>query len=271
MDDHVKEFYSQYSKDSARGNFHSVIPLHESPDINWERISKLTSDLSRGWFELCQLPARDRIEFSLEFWLSKFSYHPNIDKALTAFFSALDDIGVFLCQKKFDDPFRSEMVYSLSGNRGFYRGAANASEKEILDLQKLFPGIILPEDYLAFLQVHNGYCKATDCTGIAGTFQMEELYRDFQELLAKQGQVTTKSGQPVDPKALIPFYKSFGMPYYQCFWNEWHPEQEMGNVYYSIADNSISDPLTKRSASFEHMAFPTFTDWLAFYLEQIEV
>jgi hypothetical protein len=59
------------------------------------------------------------------------------------------------------------------------------------------------------------------------------------------------------------------MPFYQCFWAEWYPEQEMGNVYYSGESKTISDVFGSFSSS-ETMAFTTFTDWLMFYLERID-
>src|SRR5262245_11903139 len=265
MNEHVTVYFSQYDAASNTGNFHKVIPLHDSPDIGWKRVHEIVPSMPRGWLELCQLPVSDRIEFTSDFWLSKMPYYPQTE-SFTNFFDALDDIGVYLYQKKFDDPIEVEMVYSLSNNRGFYRGMVNALEDDILDLQKLFPEIILPDDYLAFLQIHNGFCKATDCSGIIRINNMKKLYSDFQSMLEKQGQVTTKSGNIVDPKTLIPFYESFGMPFYQCFWGEWHPV-EIGNVYYSGSENTISNPL----ASIEQMAFTTFTEWLLFYLEQVEV
>lgn len=271
MNKHVNEYFCQYSESSNQGNFHKVIAIQDAPDINWNTISLIAPNLSKGWFELCQLPTQDRLDFTFEFWLSKLPYYPKISQTLLKFFGALDDIGVFLSQKKYDDPFHVQMVYSLSEDRGFYRGMPNAREEDLLNLQKLFPEIILPKDYLAFLQIHNGFCKATDCTGITNTSTMNKLYTEFQTYLERQGEVTTKGGTPVNPRTLIPFYESFGMPYYQCFWNEWHPIQEMGNVYYSGADNTISNPLKKMTGSIEHMAFPTFSDWLAFYLEQIDV
>lgn len=270
MDEHVRDFFCEYSGNSGRGNFYKVIALHDAADVDWETISRVAPSLPKGWFELCQLPKKTRIQFSLDFWISKIPYHPFIDQALSSFFGNLDDIGVFLTKKRIDEPYKAQMVYSLTNNRGFYRGEACASDEDISRLQKLFPEYILPEDYLAFLQIHNGFCKTTDFTGITSTFEMRERLSDFHVLLESLGVLTTMSGRVVNPNALIPFYESFGMPYYQCFWGEWHPEQEMGNVYYSAADNTISDPLENDTASSEQMAFPTFTDWLIFYLEQIE-
>jgi hypothetical protein len=270
MDEHVKDFFLEYSEATGKGSFHRVIALHEAADVNWETVSQLAPQLPKGWFELCELQTATRIQFCMEFWLSKIPYNPNLDQALSQFFGSLDDLGVFLTQKTFDAPIEAQMVYSLSGNRGFYRGAVNAVEEDLIYLQKLFPDYILPEDYLAFLQIHNGFCKATDCTGIIKTSCMKQKYEDFQELLRTFDQLLTKSGRSVNPNALIPFYESFGMPFFQCFWGDWYPSQEMGNVYYSGADNTISDPLQINTDSSELMAFPTFTDWLIFYLERIE-
>ncbi|MGA8165387.1 MAG: SMI1/KNR4 family protein [Waddliaceae bacterium] len=271
MDEHVKDYYSQQSQNSPEGNFFKVIAIHEGVDLDWETIVEMVPNLPRGWYELRHLSPKDRIQFSLDYWLAKISYHPHINEAFSSFFSAMDDIGVFITQRTFDDLFDIEMVYSMKGNRGFYRGSTPAPEDEIIDLQKLFPNAILPEDYLSFLQIHNGFCKATDMTGITRTGNMKQSYRNFQAMIASKGQLRTKTGTPVDPKTLIPFYESFGMPYYQCFWAEWHPKLEMGNVYYSAINNTITNVGENFSVSPEKLAFPTFVEWLNFYLEQIEI
>jgi hypothetical protein len=70
------------------------------------------------------------------------------------------------------------------------------------------------------------------------------------------------------PKSLIPFYESFGQPFFQCFWGDWYPDQEMGNVYYSNATKKILVS-NKKDDCLETMAFETFTDWLVFYLEKL--
>lgn len=271
MDHHVKEFYNRSSDDYSKGNFHDVIPLHESPDIDWNSISKKIPQLSRGWFELARLNTKDRIEFTRDYWLSKLPYHPNFSEFLFSFFDNLDDIGIFISQKKFADPYEANLIYSLRDNSGFFRGAIGAKEEEILRLQKSFPDYILPVDYLAFLRIHDGFCKATDCTGITKSELMKEKYLQFQETLALEESITitTTKGDQVDPKTLIPFYESFGMPFYQCFWAEWYPENEMGNVYYSGITKTISAVSGEKISSEENMAFPTFSDWLMFYLERI--
>jgi len=269
MDHHIQEFYSQSSDDSSRGGFHKVIPLHDSVDLDWNTVASLVPNLCKGWYELAHLPVPDRIEFTRDFWLARLPYHPLVDDFLDGFFDSLDDIGVFIFQKKFDDPFEANLVYSLKDNGGFFRGALPASEQDVIELQRLFPEYTLPVDYKAFLQIHNGFCKTTDSTGITPSDQVSELYANFQTMIEEGEPLTTNRGLPVNPKTLIPFYESFGMPFFQCFWSEWYPENEMGNVYYSGHTRTISD-IESSDTSSESMAFPTFIDWLMFYMERIE-
>ncbi|WP_068466828.1 SMI1/KNR4 family protein [Candidatus Protochlamydia phocaeensis] len=268
MDQHALEYYSSYSEEAPHAHFHKVIMLQEDPMIDWEEALALAPKLCRGWYELAQLPLQDRIEFTREFWLAKLPYHPNLNEFLNKFFSSLDDIGIFLFQPKYEDPFEVSLVYSLADNSGFFHGNAPATEQEIIALQKVFPDYILPPDYLAFLQIHNGFAKLTD-TGITKSAEMEESYMNFQKVLEKDYPITTSKGGTVNPKSLIPFYCSFGMSFFQCFWGEWYPGQEMGNVYYSGETKTISDCM-QTADCVETMAFENFTDWLMFYLEKID-
>lgn len=269
MDHHVKEHFRQSSDEAPRGNFHKVIAVHDAPDISWKAISEMVPNLCRGWYELAHLSSQDRIEFTRDFWLLKLPYFPGVDEFLNRFFASLDDIGIFITQKKFEDPFEASLIYSIKGNSGFFRGGSPVTEKNLENLQKFFSEFILPNDYLAFLQIHDGFCKATDCTGLTSSVNMSESYNNFQAMLQKQEPILTSKGTNVNPKALIPFYESFGMPFFQCFWAEWYPEQEMGNVYYSGSAKTISDVFSG-GASSEIMAFPTFAEWLMFYLERID-
>jgi len=267
MDNHINEFFSQFRDDTPKGNFHKVIQLNKNEKLDWDAACKLVPSLCKGWFELSRLSVSDRIEFTRDFWLSKLPYHQNLDDFLNRFFSSLDDIVVFIVQKKFDDPHEAFLVYSLKENKGFFRGLTPMSDSEKIKLQKSFAGTMFPVDYISFLQIHNGFCKTTDCTGITPSYNMKESYDRFQAMVAEENVSTTK-GLSVDPTQLIPFYESFGMPFFQCFWEDWYPEQEMGNVYYSGVSKTISG-IAGREASAENMSFPTFTDWLMFYMELI--
>jgi hypothetical protein len=268
MDSHAIDHYSSYSDETSYSHFYRVIALHDNEDLNWKEVSKLAPDLCKGWYELAHLSIQDRIDFIREFWLAKLPYHLHLNEGLSTFFSSLDDIGIFLTQAFDNEEFESHIVYSLAGNSGFFHGEAGANEQEIIALQKVFPEYILPVDYLAFLQIHNGFAKLTD-TGLTKSIKMQESYEEFQKLLESQDFILTGEGKVVNPKSLIPFYKSFGMAFFQCFWGEWYPGTEMGNVYYSSIDRTISD-CTKTDDPIEAMAFETFIDWLLFYLEKID-
>ena len=268
MDSRLKQFFRQASDEGPHDSFHAVIPLHESPGLSWSEISKKIPTLPKGWHELSRLPSKDRLEFTRDFWLTKLSYQVETHESLEKFFASLDDVAVFATQKKFDDPFEPNLVYCLKESDGFFRGHPPIDAKGLQEIQELFAPYLPPSDYLAFLQIHDGFAKATDCTGMMRARQMREKYQAFQRMLEQQDPMVTSIGTTVDPKTLIPFYESFGMPFFQCFWAEWYPEQEMGNVYYSTESKTISDLFTS-GASSETMAFPTFVDWLTFYLERV--
>lgn len=269
MDVHVIDYYSTYSEPGPHGHFHKVLALHETPRPEWPEIAKIVSGMPHGWYELAKLSVQDRIEFIRDFWMAKFPYHPQLCIFLNKFFSSLDDVGVFLTQQKYDDPFDAHLVYSLADNGGFFHGECPASGAEIIDLQNAFQNCILPSDYLAFLQIHNGFAKLTD-TGIIPSIKMKEAYQSFQQMLIEGDRpIGTKNGSSVNPASLIPFYESFGMPYFQCFWKDWYPDQEMGNVYYSVPDRVIST-CEKKDECAETLSFQTFTDWFIFYLEKID-
>lgn len=267
MDHHIKGYFCQSRSDSPKGSFHKVIALHTEPHITWESVEKLVPRFCKGWFELAHLSSQDRIDFTRDFWLVKLPYHPKLDEFINRFFAGLDDIAVFITQQKFEDPYEAHLVYSLKGDNGFFRGSLPASPEQIADLKESFITVRFPEDYLAFLQIHNGFSKTTDCTGILSSTCMETTYTNFEEMLLKENSLTTSRGKLVDPKTLIPFYESFGMPFFQCFWTEWYPQQEMGNVYYSCLTKTIPDVETLEPG-IESMAFPSFLDWLMFYMER---
>lgn len=270
MDHHVKKFYCQFSEDFPEGKFHRVIALHEAPDLDWPSAHKQFPSLSKGWYELASQTTSDRIEFMRDYWLSKLAYHPRFSDFIVKFFDGLDDIGVFVYQHKFDSPIETDIVYSLKNNSGFFRGASPSSESLLNTVKAQLSPCSLPEDYLAFVQIHNGFCKTTDCTGLIKLENLVGSWRQFQHLfLDSQAVLTTTKGIPIDPATLVPFYESFGMPFYQCFWSEWYPEQEMGNVYFSGTSLTISD-VTDKESLLDAMAFPTFLDWLMFYLEKVE-
>lgn len=268
MDHHVNDFYQASSEETRRGNFHEVIVLNEAPALTWEKAHQKAATLPKGWFELSHLKPEDRIEFTKDFWSAKLAFQPKLTDFLSKFFASLDDIGIFLVQKKFDDPFEPHLIYSIKSNGGFFKGLVPATEQSIVKLKNSFPNIIFPEDYIGFLQIHDGFSKTSD-TGIIPSGNLAKQYACFQQMIKGQDPLTTGNKEQVDPKSLIPFYQSFGMPFLQCFWGEWYPENEMGNVYYSGLTKTIST-VKCRDPGMENMAFPSFADWLMFYMETFD-
>lgn len=269
MDKHALEYYSAYSSQTSKGHFHHVIALHENHLVDWFEAKQLSPSLVKGWYELAQLPVKDRLELVCEFWLARLPYQPEMSAFILHFFSSLDDIGIFLTQKSYDEPFFPHLVYSLKENNGFFRGNPPISEAGLSQLQSDFQDVIFPQDYLAFLQIHDGFAKGED-TGIIPSIRMREMYEIFQlDILEEELPIMTTDLVSVNPVVLIPFYESFGMPFFQCFLGDWYPDQEMGNVYYSITTKTISCCRNKGEC-VETMAFESFLDWLMFYMEILE-
>ena len=249
--------------------FHKVISLTEEK-FEWEALQKNMPALPRGWFELSRLEKEERLEFTRDFWLSKLLFSSTdtarYEKRFEDFFENLEDVEIFACQVTEKEPFELHMIYSMADATGFFQGIPPANPGMIETLQKQFSNCQLPPDYLAFLEIHDGFSKYTD-TGVLRTKQMAKTYQQLQQLLSEEVLVRP-DGEVIDPKSLIPFYESFGLHSYQCFYSDWYPEDEMGNVYFSEHDRTISNFLNENKLE-ENLAFPTYLGWLVFYLEDI--
>ena len=225
--------------------------------------------MPRGWYELSRLSTQDRIDFTRVYWLSKLPYHMitgRREQRIETFFDELEDVEVYATQLSDGKPFEIHMVYTLKDALGFFQGGPPAPESQIETLKKQFSHINLPADYLAFLQIHDGFSKYTD-TGIIKARDMSRTYSKFAEILKNELLIRPDS-QVINPVSLIPFYESFGLHCYQCFYADWYIDSEMGNVYFSEHDRTISNFLDEAHLE-ENLAFANFVDWLVFYLEDI--
>lgn len=256
----VDDFYRKKKKEEP--SFHAAIFLAESQE-SWEEASQKTPDLMRGWFELSRLPTADRIEFVRDFWQSSLPFHPSFHPYLADFFAKLDDVGVVLSQAKENSPWAVEMVYSLNDNRSFFRGLPPCDEMGLEELKSSVP-YSLPRDYLAFLRIHNGFGKLSEM-GFLEAGQLPAAKERLVEQILNSEQVLRINDKIIDPGSLIPFYEA-GLGSYQCFCTDWYPGNEMGNVYLSGIDYTISNYLDRKGWA-DQLAFPTFLEWLAFYLE----
>jgi hypothetical protein len=227
--------------------------VSDEPNAKWEDLP----GLPKGWFELSRLSPEDRIEFTRDFWLDQMPYHPSAHPAFFQFFDALDDVAVVAVRPDKSDQFVAELVYSLADNSSFFRGRPGASEMEIEAL-KLELGIVLPHDYLSFMRIHNGFGKLSEM----GMIEIGEISHAKRRVM----DLVLQADMTVDPGSLIPFYETLGLASFQCFYLDWYPGSEMGNVYLSGIDYILSDVADKKSWA-ENLAFPTFSEWLAQYLE----
>ncbi len=244
-------------------DFNQVIALHTAKGLEWDLISEMAPLLPRGWWELARLSSEYRIEFTHEFWQSKFPY---VEAGIFEnFFTHLEDIGIFAVQAKKEGPFDVHMVYTLKDGAGFFQGEPPASVVTTHNLSQKFGNLSFPLDYLAFLEIHDGFSKYTD-TGMIKSRDMARAYQKFQQLLSNEIVVNT-DGNAVESESLVPFYESSVLHCYQCFYTDWYPKEEVGNVFFSEYERTISD-VSDPYLLKENQAFPTFTDWLKFYLEE---
>jgi hypothetical protein len=195
-------------------------------------------------------------------------YHPRAHPRFFEFFERLDDVAVVLVRKRDDEPMDAELVYSLADNSAFFRGKPPCTEAILHDLKKEL-SVNLPHDYLSFLKIHNGFGKLSEM-GLLEAEEISYARRRVMDLIMRTEKRVKSGGSDVDPGALIPFYEVLGLSSFQCFYRDWYPGNEMGNVYLSGIDYTISD-VNDKKAWMEHLAFPSFSEWLSLYLEGMDL
>ncbi len=254
----------QFFTANKENRFNSVRILSEEPKSTWDDVNQIALDIPRGWYELSRIMPRDRVEFTRDFWLDRIPYHPSVHPAIFEFFERLDDVAVVLLQRMSGEPMDAELVYSLADNSSFFRGQVPLNEETLAECKGEFD-FNLPRDYLAFLKIHNGFGKLSEM-GLLELQDVMEAKRRVINLILKADR-RIKSGEvDVDPGALVPFFEFLGLSSFQCFYSDWYPGSEMGNVYFSGIDYTISDVSQKKTWG-ENLAFPTFSEWLSTYLQ----
>ncbi|MES2273866.1 MAG: SMI1/KNR4 family protein [Chlamydiota bacterium] len=261
MNSLIRQFFTSGGGES---NFCEVLFLTDGVETSWKDISERAPSLPRGWFELSRVNSSDRIEFTRDFWLDRLPYQPSTQIDVCDFFERLDDVAVVLLRKKEEEFLSAELVYSLKDGSTFFRGKVPAVEVD-LDEMKNEMGVLLPRDYIAFLHIHNGFGMLSEM-GLLSTQEIPDVRRQVSDFLVRSDRPIKSGSSNVDPGSLIPFYEIFGLSSYQCFYSDWYPGAEMGNVYLSGIDYTISDT-SDRTAWTENLAFPTFLEWLSYYLQ----
>ena len=247
-----EKVFAFYSKD----RFKDLLSLSEEK-ISFLKAKEMAPALPKGWHELSTLPKELRIEFFYKFWQQTLPYHPRAFEMLSHLFERIEEIHFFLLKEE-DSPYFPECVYSLKGNETFFRGGVGLTIEEITSFNAKFGGV-LPKDYLAFLHIHNGFNRSSD----TGIMKIEDIPRNYEKINQELHHAVVSQVEPGD---LIPFYECFGLHSYQCFFKRWHPTSEMGNIHFSSIEKTISSYDDPQAT----LAFETFSDWLAFYLEIME-
>lgn len=262
MNSLAKKFYEI----GGESNVQEVLILNGSTHFQWNEISEKVPDLPRSWFELSRVSPEERLEFVCDLWLDRLPFRPATNASFLDFFFRLDDVSILIVRRDLD--FLPEMVYSLADNSSFFRGLPPATEEDVRHFKNEISSS-LPSDYLSFLRVHNGFGKLAE----PGILRMEDIpyaREQVQKLFLSRDKIIRWKGHSVNPDALIPFYEDYGLNSFQCFFSDWYPGSEMGNVYLSGINYTISDT-TNRSFWGEQLAFPGFMEWLADYLEGMSV
>jgi len=243
-------------KDSIVKHFgeDEVVFYHEKPELKWEEATKACSQLSRGWFELSKLESSVRLEFIRDYWINSLPYLPHVYAFLDRFFSQVEEVGVVGAKGNV------YMTYALK--TAFFMGGPPLVDAEIDTFKGEFD-FPFPLDYLQFFRVHNGFSKGGD----TGIFPSTGLFNEAEKVQSRE-QTLMCGSEVVDPQELFPFYRSFGLDRYQCFYKGWYVDGEVGNVLCVLSEGSISD-FRMRNKGQETLAFSTFLDWLIFYLEDV--
>ncbi len=247
-------------------NFEEVVVLSEGPPKDWNEVANFFPNFPKGWFELSRVASEDRIEFIRIFWEQTLPFQPKAHRSISDFFNALDDIGVVLSKSK--DSWQAQLVYSLNDNSSFFRGLEPASAEEIDEL-KLELEVACPRDWVAFTKIHNGFGKLSEIDLILAS-EISEKKRKLRDIILNATEQVKSGKVVVDPDSLIPFFEASGLSSFQCFYSDWYPADEMGNVYFSGIDYTVSD-LTLREMWNDNGAFTTFLEWLSKYLSGTEM
>ncbi|NGX52992.1 MAG: hypothetical protein KR126chlam5_01299 [Candidatus Anoxychlamydiales bacterium] len=254
----------KYFKKDQNSGFDDVIVV-DPKTHTFDDLQKLTKNFPKAWHELSSLSLKDRVDFSTDFCLKTLPYTPNTYQLIYDFFLKLEDVSVVLTKKK-NHPYKVELVYSMQNDSTFFRGQPPLDDETISQINAKFKNV-LPRDFLKFLKIHSGFAKNSD-TGILEAENIFEITNHLRELTKSQNKTIKSDSSFIDPNDLIFFYQSFDQMDFQCFLASWYPISEMGNVSFSYVDSTIS---SYKNSSFESLSFPTFLDWLMFYLEVIDL
>lgn len=245
----------------GESHFDEVVFLSKQSEWTWEKVCTHISAFPKGWYALTRVSSEDRIEFMADFWLRSLPFHPKLHVILLEFFQKLDDLDVVVTRQ--GEHWGCELIYSLKDESSFFRGLPPATPLALKELHEEI-SVSLPSDYISFLTIHNGFGKLSELNLLQSN-EILEVRKRLEQILHRSQNPVTCRGVDVNPRSLFPFYEVLGLNSFQCFYADWYPGGEMGNVYFSGIDYTISD-ISVENHWIEQLAFPTFLEWLAHYL-----
>jgi len=239
-------------------NYFQVSALKEHKAKSLEECQHIAPLLSEGWWEFAQLTDQLQREFLREFWIHALPYVPHIYRMIDDFFARVQKITIYLVQEKQGEAFKPLMVYQFESE--YYAGGPPLCPREVSHFKQLisFP---LPQDYLLFFQIHDGFAKGKE-KGVFPLATLNEVYGRFQQEVSLLSEKLKIESQVVDPQDLLPFYSPAAKETYQCFYKDWYPDGEVGNICAFLEEQRLS---TLKQG--ETSAFVSFLDWLSFYLQ----
>jgi len=204
-----------------------VALYHNHPELQWEAASALTPSLSKGWFELSKLDGAIRLEFIRDYWINALPNFPHVFAFLDRFFAGVKEVGIVGHQ--------GDVYMTYECKHAFFMGGLPLVDREIEALKRQFD-FPLPQDYLQFFRIHNGFSKSEDL-----------------------GVLPSHSLKMADSGEHFPFYRASKPEIYQCFKND----EEVSNSCCSLEGGKIF-------ATEERNSFHSFLDWLNAYMERSE-
>ena len=252
---------------SNRKMFSQSLHLNERIDVTWEEISNRAPTLPKGWFELSQLPPGLSLEFMRDFWGNALPSIPHLCAFFDRFFAGVEGVEIYLAARKKNGPFESFFVYKMRASTDFFLGSPPLNQNQIDQMTQNIP-FPFPEDYLRFLWIHDGFQKGGEAGIFVTTLLLSEQRAFLKEIKEKGGEIRCEC-EKIDPQALFPFYRSLDLDSCQCFYKNWHHDEEVGNVSFSLSKGEISY-YKNREKEEKTFAFNTFLDWFVFYVERIK-
>lgn len=231
---------------------HHIIALTDQKRESWDEMVLKAPLLPRGWFELATLSFHDRIEFTRLYWHSQWHFPPkkreSIEEGIDQFFDKLLSIDMFLVQNTPKSVYLPLMLYQKENGQVFF-ASPPASLQAISRIRCQFSHLALPDDYLSFFSIHDGFQRTFD-GGLITLRDFPTYYNKFQERL---------SIRPADEVSLVPFCELESVHHMQCFFKHTHTFSSVGNLYFDFLHGEAFSLDSK-------LIFETFSEWLLHYV-----